>query len=246
MDYIKSASFEHKFWLQALYNHTQLINDSLHHQEESDILDTNNLLKTFEHLLEESNYLSDRNVIAFTKKAETITERLKEIKLSIIERQLFGSIRIQLSPSIINQMVNEIDEYMFLISFLKEGKVVPVFHELHYHLLWLRTNAIHANTIYTNLHPLEATLRKEFTLIHEQFNSLYLFAVELTGYLRSNVTRFPSLEKFNQQVKEVTHHFLKILQEIDILDTNSSNLLNQITYEIDYYTYKLKNSTNLK
>ncbi|WP_255342704.1 DUF2935 domain-containing protein [Paucisalibacillus sp. EB02] len=52
--------------------------------------------------------MSNNNVIAFTKKAETATEHLIEFKLSTIKRQLTGDIGIHVSPTFLNHMVNEL------------------------------------------------------------------------------------------------------------------------------------------
>ncbi len=43
-------------------------------------------------------------------------------KLNIIQKQLEGKITIHFTPTFINHMVNEVEEYITVLEFLKKGK----------------------------------------------------------------------------------------------------------------------------
>lgn len=87
------------------------------------------------------------NLITFSKEAERAAKEIRMFKLSIIQKQLEGKITIHFTPTFINHMVNEVEEYITVLEFLKKGEVPPVFHELHYHLVWLTDAAGHAGSI---------------------------------------------------------------------------------------------------
>src|SRR5699024_4368810 len=72
--------------------------------------------------LEQSKSLADHNVVAFTIQVEAVTDKLKMFKLSLIRRHLTGDIGIHLSPTFINHIVNELEEYQLIMSYLKKKR----------------------------------------------------------------------------------------------------------------------------
>jgi hypothetical protein len=250
-DYLSSASFEHKFWLRVLHEHAQFIHDSLYPTEEKDIATAKEFMNTYVRLMKETDQLSNNNVIAFTKKAETATENLKEFKLSIIKRQLTGDIGIHLPPTFLNHMVNELEEYVLIMGYLKEGKAAPIFHELHHHLIWLADASGHAGAIHDELDGVEKRLKEKSQKFVKHFDQFYLKAIELTGYLRANVTSFPALKRFNNDVEVEMHLFRTFLHEIEemelsdtVLSTFSALMADHMYREECYYLMKLAESTN--
>jgi dihydrofolate reductase len=250
-DYLESATFEHTFWLRVLSDHATFIHDSLYPSEERDITKAKEFITTFRSLLEESKQLSNNNVIAFTKKAETAAENIREFKLSIIRRHLTGDIGIHLSPTFINHMLNELEEYILVISYLKEGKAAPIFHELHHHLLWLADASGHAGAIHDELDGVEKRLKEKSQAFTKHFDAFYLKAIELTGYLRANVTSFPALKRFNNDVEVEMNLFRVFLHEIEemelsdtVLSTFSALMADHMYREECYYLMKLAESTN--
>ena len=67
------------------------------------------------------------NLIAFSKEAERVAKEIRTFKLSIIQKQLEGKITIHFTPTFINHMVNEVEEYITVLEFLNKGEVPPVF-----------------------------------------------------------------------------------------------------------------------
>ncbi|WP_077358988.1 DUF2935 domain-containing protein [Virgibacillus halodenitrificans] len=250
-DYLKDATFEHQFWLQVLGDHATFIRDSLYPTEKEDIQIAKDFIVVFEQLLKNTNSLSNSNAITFTKEAEAAVEELKKFKLSLIRRQLVGKIGIHLSPTFINHMVNELEEYERVIQYLKQGDSPPIFHELHHHLLWLADAYGHAGAINDELDGVEKRLKeisKEFT---NHFSDFYLKAVELTGYLRANIQSFPALDRFNSDVEIEMNLFRTFLGEIEemelnntVLSTFSALMADHMAREECYYLIKLAESTD--
>ncbi|WP_339217724.1 DUF2935 domain-containing protein [Ornithinibacillus sp. FSL M8-0202] len=251
-DYIESASYEHQFWLRVLRDHATFIHESLYPEEEENIEKAEAFKHTFDTLLQKADDLSDHNVIAFTKEAETGAERLREFKLSILRRELSGDIGVHLTPTRLNHMVNELDEYVLVISNLKEGKAAPVFHELHHHLIWLPVASGHAGLIQAELDGVEKGLKGKSQQFAMQFDQFYVKAIELTGYLRTNLTTFPALMKFHEDVEVEMNLFRNFLQELKemvrsdmVLRTFSMLTADHMDREVGYFLNKLAQSRKM-
>ncbi|SEQ14004.1 protein of unknown function [Piscibacillus halophilus] len=176
---------------------------------------------------------------------------MREFKFSIIRRQLNGEIGIHLSPTFINHMVNELEEYLLVISYLKEGEAPPIFHELHHHLVWLADAAGHAGAINDELDKVEQRLKEKSEKFAKHFDDFYIKAVELTGYLRANISSFPALNRFNDDVEVEIKLFQTFLHEVEemelsdtVLSTFSALMADHMYREECYYLMKLAESSN--
>jgi hypothetical protein len=246
------ALFELRFWMQILGDHSRFIHDSLSPNENTKIRKAQEFKSTFDKLLSQSRQqLPTNQLLEVVKVGKEAGEQLRLFKLNIIKEQLVGKVSIQLPPSFINHMVNELDEWLRISSYLVESKPVPPSHALHHHLLWLLDAAGHAGAINDNLDRVEKQLKergKEFTKKWEDF---YLKAVELVGFLRTNVSQFPALSRFNNQVElEMTifKGFLTELEEMElskeILGVLTPLMADHMSREECYYLIKLSQTTN--
>jgi len=145
--YQDSAAFEHTFWLQVLGDHSRFIRDSLYPSEQKDIETAKQFLNTFDSYLEKVRNQNINDFQSFTEEVEPVVQQFRVFKLSLIERQLLGKVGIHLPPTFINHMVNELDEYLRVMTYLEKGEAPPVFHELHHHMLWLLDASGHAGAI---------------------------------------------------------------------------------------------------
>jgi Domain of unknown function (DUF2935) len=223
--YVDEAKLEHGFWLNVLKDHTVFIEESLGHKEKKDIQKTMELKQKFTSRLNELKGLSSKEqFIQFSKDMEDHVNALKKFKLSLLKRHLTGDIVIHLVPTFINHMVNELEEYEKVLKYLKDGKIPPIFHELHHHLLWLLDASGHAVSIGSTMDLTERDLRKKSKLFEDEFNDFYLKAVEMAGYLRTNLKSFPALKKFNDDVEIEIRLFQVFLSELEELELNHKNL----------------------
>lgn len=243
----KTARFEHRFWLQILGDHSRFIHAALAPVEKSEIQIAADFIKRFDALLDRSK---SGEIIQLSMDAEAETLKLREFKFTLIKRHLVGKIKIHLSATFLNHMVNELEEYLRILKHLNAKEIPPVYHELHHHLVWVLDAAGHADAISTNLDSVEKRLREKSDRFMKHFEDFYLKAVELAGFLRTQLTAFPALEKYNSDVKLEIKLFLNFLHEIEELElsaqalgTFSPLMADHMTREECYYLMKLAEST---
>lgn len=171
---------------------------------------------------------------------------MREFKLNLLQRQLAGKIDLLLTPSFVNHMVNELEEYQRILQSLREGKGVPRYHPLHYDLLWLQDAFGHAASLAADLDFAEKRLVKKSMAFQKHFEGFYLKAVETTGYMRTQLKHFPALRKFHSDVDmemKVFMHFLSELEEFElsgeVLDRINPLMPDHMYREECYYLSKL-------
>lgn len=250
VSYEQAAKFEHRFWLQVLGDHARFLHDSLAPQETALIDASNYFIQTFDQLL---GRVEVDDLIELSVKAEEEALKLREYKLNIIERHLVGKITIHLGPTFINHMVNELEEYVLLLKYLKLGEVPPVFHELHHHLLWLLDAAGHSGAISDNMERVEKKIKKVSDRYTKEFEAFYLKAVEMAGFLRTGITSFPALDRFNNDVSTEIKIYMNFLNEIEELELSKKALgtfaplmADHMYREECYYLMKLAESTQME
>lgn len=244
----KMARFEHRFWLQILGDHSRFIHDSLAPTEMKNIEMAAGFIEIFDTLLDKAE---SEDILQLTIVAEEETIKFRTFKLSLLEKHLLSKIKIHLSPTFINHMLNELEEYLLLLKHFKSDQKPPVYHELHHHLVWLLDAAGHAGAISSNLDPVEKRLKEKSDQYTKHFEAFYLKAVEMVGYLRTNLSTFPALEKMNADVTlemKLFRHFLHELEELELsaqaLGTFSPLMADHMSREECYYLMKLAEATN--
>ena len=104
-------------------------------------------INQYDQLLGQARMKEVTNLAQLNKQAYDLTANLREYKLNLLDRVLFGQIKLGLTPTFINHMVNELEEYFKILIVLMEGKPVPKYAPLHHDLLWLTDAAGHAAII---------------------------------------------------------------------------------------------------
>jgi len=246
MNFEQSALYEHRFWLQVLGDHARFIRDSLAPAEAEEIHRADNFVQVFDHLLQVAREplgmaaLRDLNQMAYRHVME-----LRHFKLHLLRRHLCGEIAIHLTPTFINHMVNELDEYLRVLSYLQAERI-PIFDAVHHHLLWLPDAAGHAAAIGANLDKVEKLLREKTQHFETMFDHFYLKAVEIAGYLRTQLADFPALARFNEQVEIEMGLFMQFIHELEhmkltnvLLSTLMPLMADHMAREECYYLTKL-------
>ncbi|RAL26777.1 DUF2935 domain-containing protein [Thermoflavimicrobium daqui] len=232
--------FEQSFWLQIMYDHTRFILDALSPKEKEEIKRAKALKKCFSELEQ-----SPLDTSQLKSSYQSVNELIK-FKLHILRRLLTNSISFNLTPTFVNHMINEAEEYLRILSCLVEGKAPQPLHPLHQHLLWLPDAAGHAEGIDEKLDGTEKTLKAKCRYFIHHFEDFYIKAVELSGYLRTRLKNFPALSRFYKDVElEITlfMNFLKELEEMglnkEILGTMAPLMADHMYREERYYLTKL-------
>lgn len=126
-------------------------------------------------------------------------------------------------------------------------------YPLHHHLLWPPDAADHAEGLQINTDGVEKKVKKKQLYFIKTFESFYIKAVELTGYLRTQLQNFPALARFNKEVElEIIlfQVFLKELKEMgftrELLGTLMPLMPDHMYREECYYLHKLAQTSAIK
>lgn len=225
INYDQAALFEHRFWLQVLGDHARFLFNTLSPAETEEVGVAHCFIRVFDQLLETAcRDLSHGEILNLNHQACFQASEIRGFKLNILRKQLESDISINLPPTFLNHMVNEVDEYLRILQFLIAEAPPPACHPLHYHLLWLPDAAGHASTIASMADPVEKPIIARSDAFSQQFEAFYMKATELAGYLRTNLDRFPALARFNQEVDLEIRLFSRFLEEIKELELDASLL----------------------
>lgn len=239
--------FEHQFWLQILGDHSRFIFNSLSPKETAEIEQAHYYICAFDSLLTKARQCSsDRDLLDLTKESHQEVKRLREFKLHLLCRHLINGIDFHLTPTFVNHMVNELEEYAVILDCLLETGKLPPFHPLHYHNVWLLDAAGHASFIHCSLDEIENDLKEQSNLFKKDFDGLHQKALEFSGYLRTGLESWPALDRLNCQVNQEIDLFQKFLAEmvhlritLEALGTISPLAPDHMYREECYYLTKL-------
>ncbi|EGK11626.1 hypothetical protein HMPREF9374_1870 [Desmospora sp. 8437] len=254
MEYVKASRFEHRFWLQVLGDHARFIRDSLAPEEKEEIHRAGEYVQVFDRLLEQARAkVEGAQWQALAGEVDRWARGIREFKLQLLQRHLTGKIKLSLSPSFMNHMVNEVEEYIRILACLCQGQVPPAQHPVHHHLLWLSDASGHSGAISGNLDFAEKGWKRKSDRFTRHFDAFYLKAVELAGYLRTCLSDFPALCRFNRDVElEITlfQGFLRELEEMrlndQLLGVLSPLMADHMFREECYYLIKLAEVSKVK
>lgn len=222
--YEKTILFEHRFWLQILGDHGRFIFNALSPEETGEIEKAQGFITIFDELLDQARQdIAGSGLMVLTRQAYSYSVEIREFKLHLLKRHLAGKIKIQLTPTFINHMLNELEEYMRLLCALLSGQI-PVFHPVHHHLLWLPDAVGHAAGIISNLDEVEKDFMKKSIEFRKGFEGLHDKAIEISGYMRTNLNKFPALSRFNCQAEMMMIPFKEFLEELAELKLNNQLL----------------------
>lgn len=248
-----SILFEHRFWLQILGDHSRFIFSALPSEEVQEVQHAKNFIKIFDSLLGQVRQdISGPELTAFTQQAYKYAGEIRTFKLHLLKRELTDEIKIQLSPTFFNHMLNELEEYMTILCAFMSGNI-PVFHPIHYHLLWLSDAVGHAAGVTSKLDEAERKYIKKSRGFEKEFSDLYNKAQELAAYMRTGLDKFPALGCFNCQAEKTMVPFKEFLEELldrrlskELLGTLMPIMADHMAREECYYLTKLSQVSDVK
>ncbi len=251
---VEKALFEHRFWLQIIGDHARFIEASMPIQELKEVEQATAFIRRFDTLLDKARRsLSAAETLRLTQEAFQAAQQIRTFKLHLLSRHLLGELRSSLPPTFYNHMVNELDEYIRILSYLTVEKLPPMLHPIHHHLIWLLDASGHAVSIHDQLDPIEADLRDKSEMYKHKFDAFYFKAVEMAAYLRTGLTAFPALYRFNRQVDlemKLFQGFLAELVELNLsaeaLDVFTPLLPDHMYREECYYLIKLAETSGVQ
>lgn len=244
--YNDSVLFEHRFWLQVLGDHARFIFTALAPDERGKIQQAKLFIDTFDNLLETSRKdLNSAQLDLLNKSAFSAAQSIRSFKLMIISEQLVEKVKIELPPTFINHMVNEVEEYIALLACILNNQY-PSPNPIHYHLLWIPDASGHAAAIASKLDPVEKPLIKRSKNFSKTFDELHIKSIEEAGYMRTNLCKFPALSRLNSEAESEISCFSAFLKELEalvkekkVLGTLLPIMLDHMYREECYYLNKL-------
>lgn len=247
-----TALTENRFWLQIMGDHSRFIFFSLAPNEVEYLQRAQDFIISFDDLLEQVNNTSNTNELEIiTDKAYELTLQLRAFKLLLLSQTLNSDIKIHLTSTFINDMINELEEYLTVLSLLQSKESI-LFHPIHYHLLWLADAVGHAASVSSNLDLIEKDKIYKSNFFETQFTDLLLKATMINGYLRTQLDNFPALNRLNKQVENIVTSFKDFLVEIrdqringQILGTLFPLMADHMAREECYYLWKLSQTAGL-
>jgi hypothetical protein len=248
---LDTALSEHRFWLQIMGDHARFIFYSLSPTESEYILTAQSFIILFDQLLHQTEALSSSTELEeLNRKAYEAVYRFRELKIELLSMSINSDLKSQLSSSLYNDMLNELEEYLSILNSLMQGHS-PLFHPLHYHLLWLGDAIGHSAWIKASLDLVEKDLKRQADQYEQQFDDLNFKALTLNGYLRTGLSHFAALDRLNEQVWSHINSFMEFLENIrdrrtdnKVLGTLLPLMADHMLREECYYLQKLTQSTD--
>lgn len=245
--------FEHRFWLQVLGDHSRMLLNSLSPEETEDIKKAKYFMKLFDDLLFKARKgVPKEEIYDFNLVAYNAAQEIRCFKLDILKRQIAGNIKINMVPTFINHMVNEVEEYIYILCSLAQ-KGYPVVNPLHHHLLWLLDGSGHAYGIAGDLDMVEKAYIEKSRAFAKTFDNLYLKSIELRGYMRTGLQQFPALNQLTEEAYKDMSAFKDYLKELftlvkdkKILGAIMPLVLDHMYREECYYLTKLSMVSQVK
>ncbi len=207
--------FELVFWLQVMGDHARFIKASLRSGDNNLVMISTNFVQLFDKMLDKvrhGNELATGRDLADEITAGVISFR--EFKRELLSDRLRNLPVTSLTPTFYNHMLNELEQFLAILSIgPSEGTAKE--NILGEHLLWSLDAAGHATVLAGDLDKVEYRLRAEAELFLTRFDGLYLKAVELVGYYRSNPSAVQSvLGAYNLEVVKAMQDFIGYLEEL--------------------------------
>ncbi|WP_042122277.1 DUF2935 domain-containing protein [Paenibacillus senegalensis] len=215
---------EQRFWLQVLGDHARFIHDSLAPQEKDEIKRAHRFIRIFDSLLQEAQVEDEARLEPLNQTAYWRASELRDFKLYLLRRMLTGAIRFHLSSTFVNHMINELEEYMRILKHIQAHGRPPTYDAIQLHLIWLQDAVEHADSVSASLARVEKRLTEKSGRFSAHFTDFYMKAVEMAGYLRTQLQHFPALNRFNREVELEMMLFKEFLEELESMDLDAELL----------------------
>lgn len=214
-NYVEASLFEHRFWLQILGDHARFIFDSLSPKEENYIKKAHYYIKAYDQLLNEARKpLSINELESINNQAVELTNAFKEFKFDIQRRLLVGKMSTSLPPTLVNHMINELEEYQKVLVYIVNNQTPVIENPIAYHLMWVLDTMGHADQLIRFLDATEKNLIEKRNYFSKQFCDYYYKTVEIAGYMRTGLKVFPALSKFNKQIEYEVELFNRYVNDL--------------------------------
>jgi len=230
------------FWTYILAEHAMFQTNAFSHKEERYIAEAEQYNQTFKMYNEAIASMQGIDLHAL----ENDTISFIDFKKKIIADLLQHKVLINFSPSFINHMVNEADEFLCI---LRSGTCpIKTENPTLYIKTWLADASGHASTLaaFVDLAETPTIQRAEF--FKHMFDKLGKKACEM-NMISENLKTHANLELLKEEVTEALNEFIQLCittgrlldkKQIMSVGTLSSDITNHFINEHQYFMHKIQ------
>ena len=171
--------FELRFWHQCMGDHIRIIYASFGPGAETYIQRGNSLIKRFDDLLERTRKpVNDQQLAAVISESLQAAEHMRDLKREILQKHLVDTIQTSLWPTFYSHALEEVGEFIRLLSYYVKGKTPPELQPLEQDLLWLLDFSNHAQAMADKLDFREEKRKERAIQFAKTFAELYVKAID--------------------------------------------------------------------
>lgn len=234
------------FWNEVMSYNSECLMESLTYKEK----ELNSLIAKYPNAFISLNNDLESIDNEKLKTIKALVTELVQFQKNLLNQLLKKEVSLSLTPTILNNMINEAMEYYLFLSLVNnQFKFDPCLELLRIHKMWLITSLSNTNTIISQLDITESVSIKKACDFKEAFNSLYLEATQLYLLCERVFNNHEKIDHFNDTVTSLVKAFISFLQKLKILKTEGKLLstgtftikvLNHMIKEEEYYLQKLR------
>ncbi|HYH04371.1 MAG TPA: DUF2935 domain-containing protein [Bacillota bacterium] len=199
------------FWLEVMADHARFIKDGVKPGNPNTVLVAENFINLFDRLLQKVTTGVEQTII--NEILATIMS-FREFKRELLGQSLRKMPVTDLSPTFYNHMLNELEDFLHVLNQLQSGAMIND-NILGEHLIWVLDAAGHAAIVMSELDKVEYLYREEAKAYENSFDKMYLKAVEIAGYFRSDAAAVqPVLQGYNRQICNLMNDFIEYQTEL--------------------------------
>lgn len=152
------------------------------------------------------------------KETKELINEFVQFKKNMLSKLLTCNIDLVMTPTFLNDMINEALEYYLVLCLAEENIKFNINLEtIRLHKIWLFDAAGHAYFIASQLDAIEDMHIKASLDFHHNFNALYVEATQLSLLYERTSNDDRKLNSFNLKVRMLMESFIDFLKEIKLL-----------------------------
>lgn len=238
------------FWSSIMRDHAEFQLMTLSSRETEAVQTAKQYKALFTGFMQEAAEMKGKavNTSVLVHRVLPVLHNFIQFKRILLSRLLQCTIEINMSPTLINHMINEAFEfYRTLIMVLSGESPNATAENLQLLKIWLPDAAGHASTVAAGLDGTEEELIRQANHFKEDFNHLFIKASELNLMLPRTNANGNTLEYMNEQVESKIQDFILYLSKIFLLrqqckalGTLSPLMADHMRREENYFLRKLR------
>lgn len=237
---------DNRFWLLVMRDNAKLILIALSYPQSNEKTSAAAFISLFDGLLSKARKdLSEDQLNQLNRDAQQAAWDFRRLILQILHQQLTGNLLIFLSSTVLNNMVNQAEEYIYILTNYMNNKKSDI-SPVRLSLLWLLSAFGNSQSIADNVDITYRNVRMDASRFADDFNVLNTRALVSEGLLRTGLVNFPALEQLYIDAANETQLFQvfisglkELLLENKILGSLTPVFLDQISRENCYYVTQL-------